>query len=263
VDDAARCVEFLRDHASRVSRRGPTRRFATAVLHEPLSRVWSLNYVLAERELEAATAEALAAETEELLGGAGLSHRKIEVWDEAQGRRLAEEFRALGWNAERDLIMVYRGPPDRDVDTSVVEEVEAEALTPAWIDGMRPDFKTDDDLISELVEYKRVLASTAGARFFAARADGMFASFCDLYSDGRGTGQIEAVVTLERFRGQGLARAVVTRARLASEAAGHDLTFLLADDADWPKQLYEKLGFVTVGAVYDFSRRTPLHASPI
>jgi ribosomal protein S18 acetylase RimI-like enzyme len=260
MDDAARSVGFLRDHAFRVSRRGPARRFTTAVLYEPLSRVWSLNYILGERDLEAATAEALAEEAEELLGGAGLSHRKIEVWDEAEGGRLAEEFRGLGWNAERDLIMVYRGPPDRGADTSIVEEVEAEALTPAWIDGMRPDFKSDDDVIGQLVEYKRLLAASAGARFFAARADGTFASFCDLYSDGHGTAQIEAVVTLERFRGQGLARAVVTSARLASEAGGHDLTFLLADDADWPKHLYEKLGFVRVGMVYDFTLRA---TSPI
>ena len=256
MNDAARCVEFLNDHAFRISRRGPEARFGTAVLYEQLPRVWSLNYLLAERELEAATAEALAAEADELLGAAGLQHRKVEVWDEASGARLAEEFRTLGWHVERDVVMVDRGPADRDVDTSAVEEVDAEALTPAWIGGMRPDFKQNDDVIGQLVEYKRLLAARARARFFAARANGAFASFCDLYSDGARAAQIEAVVTLEPFRGRGLAQAVVMSAKAASEAGGHDLTFLLADDADWPKHLYEKLGFVAVGAVYDFSRRS-------
>jgi hypothetical protein len=48
---------------------------------------------------------------------------------------------------------------------------------------------------------------------------------------------------------------VVSGALSASEAEGHDLTFLLADEADWPKQLYEKLGFDAAGSVYEFTLR--------
>ena len=73
---------------------------------------------------------------------------------------------------------------------------------------MRKDFGSDDDVIRQLTEHKQVLA-VAGARFFAARVDGVLASYCDLYSDGQ-TAQIEAVQTLERFRNKGLARAVVS-----------------------------------------------------
>ena len=115
------------------------------------------------------------------------------------------------------------------------------------------DFGSDDDVIRQLTEHKQVLAAH-GARFFAARVDGVLASYCDLYSDGR-TAQIEAVQTLERFRNKGLARAVVSGALAAAETDGHDLIFLLADQADWPKQLYEKLGFEVVGSVYEFTLR--------
>jgi ribosomal protein S18 acetylase RimI-like enzyme len=253
MSEADRCVAFLRDHAFRVTRTGPAGRFGTALLYEELPRVWSLNYVLAERDLDGATAEALAAEADELLGGAGLRHRKVEVLDEAAGERLAGEFRALGWHVERDLVQPHRRAADRAVDVSFVEEVDTETLAPVWAEAMRKDFGSDDDVIRQLTEHKQVLADD-GARFFAARLDGVLASYCDLYSDGR-TAQIEAVQTLERFRNRGLARAVVSGALAASEAEGHDLTFLLADEADWPKQLYDKLGFDVVGSVYEFTLR--------
>ena len=255
MDELSRCVDFLRSHAFTVSDTGPSARFATALLMRELPRVWSLNFVVAERELATVSAEELAAEADELLGGAGLRHRKVEVWDEEAGERLADGFRELGWYVERDVVMVYRGPPDREVDTSEVRIVGAKELGPIWAEGTSADFKSDPEVVRQLVEYKRVLAERARARFFAAPADGRLASYCDLYPDASGTAQIEAVVTLEPYRGRGLARAVVTRAREAAEAEGHDLTFLLADDSDWPKHLYEKLGFVTVGAVYDFLRR--------
>ena len=57
-----------------------------------------------------------------------------------------------------------------------------------------------------------------------------------------------------------IARAVVTGALETARAEGHDLVFLLADDADWPKQLYEKLGFEIEAGVYEFTLRA---ASPI
>ena len=253
MTEVDRCLAFLRDHAFRVAHTGPTGRFGTALLYEELPRVWSLNYVLVERDLDTATAEALAAEADELLGGAGLRHRKVEVLDEAAGERLAGEFQALGWHIERDLVQPHRRPADREVDVSFVEEVDTETLAPVWAEAMRKDFGSDDDVIRQLTEHKQVLADD-GARFFAARVDGVLASYCDLYSDGQ-TAQIEAVQTLERFRNKGLARAVVSGALAASEAEGHDLTFLLADQADWPKQLYEKLGFDVVGSVYEFTLR--------
>ena len=54
-------------------------------------------------------------------------------------------------------------------------------------------------------------------------------------------------MTLEPYRGRGLARALVLRAAAESRAAGNDLTFLVADADDWPRRLYERLGLETVG----------------
>ena len=73
----------------------------------------------------------------------------------------------------------------------------------------------------------------------------------DLYSDGR-TAQIESVLTLEEFRRRGLGRAVVAEAVRAALSSGHDFVFLIADDEDWPKNLYVRMGFEPLGRFYDF-----------
>jgi predicted GNAT family acetyltransferase len=83
--------------------------------------------------------------------------------------------------------------------------------------------------------------------------DGEPASWCVLYEE-HGVGQIDDVVTMGRFRRRGFARAVVLAALHASLADGNDLTFLVADDDDWPKYLYEEIGFEPVGRRYEFTR---------
>jgi predicted GNAT family acetyltransferase len=74
-----------------------------------------------------------------------------------------------------------------------------------------------------------------------------------LYEEG-GIGQIDDVVTISRHRRQGFARAVVLAALRTSIEAGNELTFLIADDEDWPKQLYAELGFEAVGRRSEFTR---------
>jgi GNAT superfamily N-acetyltransferase len=255
MSELDRCVDFLRSFAFRIAERTSRGRLGHAVLNDRLARVWSLNYLLAERELgEDVTAGELAEEADHLLGAAGLGHRKVEVLEADSAARLEPGFRALGWHVERDLVMPHRRPPNRESDTSKVEELEASELEEVWAEGTRSGpYGADEEVVRQLVEQKHVLAA-AGARFFAARVEGEIASHCDLYSDGS-TGQIEAVMTLEAFRNRGLARAVVTKALEESRASGHDLTFLLADQADWPRHLYVKLGFDEVGSVYEFLLR--------
>jgi GNAT superfamily N-acetyltransferase len=254
MTELERCTSFLRDHAFRTTGHTDESRFGPVFLHERLSKVWSLNYLLAERDLDDASATELAAEAERVLGNAGISHRKIELWNEGAARRLEPGFRTLGWAVERDLVMAHRRSPDRETETAAVEEVSADELADTWAEGTRSEpWGKDEEVVRQLVERKYVYAA-AGARFIAARAEGRIGSSCELYSDGA-TAQIEAVMTLPELRNRGLARAVVSRALAESSAAGHDLTFLLADDGDWPKQLYGKLGFDTIGAIYDFALR--------
>ncbi len=73
----------------------------------------------------------------------------------------------------------------------------------------------------------------------------------DLYSDGA-TAQVEDVATLPAHRGRGHATAVVLRAVAEADRAGHDFVFLIADDNDWPKHLYRRIGFDEVGRKHSF-----------
>ena len=69
-----------------------------------------------------------------------------------------------------------------------------------------------------------------------------------------GVAELDDVHTLERFRGRGIARGVVGRAAREARDEGADLVFLIADDADWPKDLYAKLGFDPVGRFWQFTK---------
>jgi predicted GNAT family acetyltransferase len=99
--------------------------------------------------------------------------------------------------------------------------------------------------------FRHVLAERAGARFFVVRVGGEIVAIAELYVLG-GVGQVEAVYTLEAYRGRGFGRAVVLAASKAARDRGADLVFLDADDEDWPKVLYGKLGFDDLGRFWSF-----------
>jgi GNAT superfamily N-acetyltransferase len=228
--------------------------FGVAQLDDDLPRIWSRNVLFANENLESADAGALAIEAERIFGPRGLAHRKVELVDDEAGTRLEAGFRELGWTVQCDVVMAARRAPDRETETSQVDEVSFEDLVPAWSEGWRTEPEVEDEeVVQQLAENRRVIMSAVDTRFFAARVDGAVASYCELYSEDS-AGQIENVFTFERFRKRGLARAIVSRALDESRAAGHDLTFLLADRDDWPKELYRKLGFDEIGRMWEFLR---------
>ncbi len=254
MTELERCLDFICGIADRAAQVKEPSRYGVAHLYPDLPSVWSRNYLFANENLADATAEALAAETDRILGPLGLRHRKVELIHAEAGDRLEPGFRELGWDSECGVIMVARRDPDRDVDLSIADEVGLDELAAAWSEGWRAEPRVhNEDVVRQLVDNRRVMSEAVQARFFATRVDGRIASYCELYFDDR-TGQIEDVVTLEPFRNRGLARATVSRALEESRAAGHDLTFLIADRDDWPKKLYEKLGFDEIGRIWEFIR---------
>jgi ribosomal protein S18 acetylase RimI-like enzyme len=144
--------------------------------------------------------------------------------------------------------------PESEPGHTVVEvdEPGQRAFREEWLRAFPEAYS--EAVVEQLLEQKRVVADAVGARFFLALVDGRAAAACELY-ERAGTAQIEDVGTLERYRGRGLARAVVLRALREARAAGCDLVFLEADADDWPKQLYGRLGFHAVGQIYAFLRK--------
>jgi ribosomal protein S18 acetylase RimI-like enzyme len=107
------------------------------------------------------------------------------------------------------------------------------------------------ELAEQLLDSKVLLGTRAETRFYGVEVDGEVVSWTDLYV-AQGIGQIEDVATLAEHRGNGYATAVVLRAVEDARRAGVDLIFLVADDDDWPKGLYRRLGFDTLGRHYKF-----------
>ena len=104
-----------------------------------------------------------------------------------------------------------------------------------------------------LADFRTVAAARAGTRFFAVELDGVIAAYCELYLHA-GAAQVEDVNTLEAWRNRGAGRAVVLAAVAAARAAGADLVWLVADADDWPKGLYEKLGFEPLATSWQFTK---------
>jgi ribosomal protein S18 acetylase RimI-like enzyme len=151
--------------------------------------------------------------------------------------------------------MAHRGPLP-DVDTSAVTEVAAATLAPLWTEAWRghPD-AGGAPAIAQLVEARYPRRNAYDVSYFAVRVGNEIAGYCELFSDGS-TGQVENVLVFERYRGRGLGKAVTARA-LGASWRNHDLTFLVADADDWPKELYAGLGFEGIGSTWAFIRRPP------
>jgi GNAT superfamily N-acetyltransferase len=239
-------------------RRGASQRSAPhplgeAFFHDDLTRVWVLNQLSVDAPTDAAE---LARVLDELYGH--LPHRRAFVERPDVGERLAADLKANGWLVEHDVFMVLRRERDsapapglaREVDEPTVRAVEARTIAEEPLG--------EPAIIEQLLASRSAFGRAGGARYFAAALDGKDACHATLYSDGV-VAQIEDVGTLKAARGHGLARAVCSAALDAAVAAGHELVFMVADDDDWPKDLYAKLGLDPVGHPWSFTRPGPEH----
>jgi predicted GNAT family acetyltransferase len=165
-----------------------------------------------------------------------------------------------GWLVEHDLYMALRRPRDRPAEPGLVREVDAATHRLAEAATVREEpYGRDEDVVRQLVGMRTALAdAVATARFFVGRADGVDAAVTTLYSDGA-TAQVEDVATLRDYRRRGLARAAVSAAIDAAVEMGHRFVFIIADDEDWPKELYGRLGFDPIGRAWSITRPGPEH----
>lgn len=234
--------------------------FGTAVFTDDFPGRYDSNFLRVERSVGGTTPPELAAEADRLL--AHLRHRELVIEDAAEGSRLADGFRELGYLVDRIVLMAQRTHADAGTVLPTAVEVDAHALRSAVIatnlaiDGMGRD---DAEM---LADFRVATAARAGTRFFAVQLDGVLAAYCELYLHD-GAAQVEDVNTLEAWRNRGAGRAVVIEAVAAARAAGADLVWLAADADDWPRVLYAKLGFVPVGHTWQFTKIAAEHEARI
>jgi hypothetical protein len=255
--ERARALAFLRSvderRAERVVRVGGG--MAVAVFADALPLVHDQNKAIAAPGLAVDDLPALVEAVEEVQSAAGLRHRKIAFEDERDCNAFAEWFRRHGWRQRPLRLMVHRGPVPGEGAVGPAVEVTPRELIPAaqafaaeepW--GRSPEARRQvvaGDSATTLVVEERGFGVRAG------REDAIVA-YCRLYSRD-GVGQIENVTTLAAFRRRGYSRGLVSLALRASLAA-NELTFLVAEGADWPRHFYARMGFVDVGGYCEFNR---------
>jgi ribosomal protein S18 acetylase RimI-like enzyme len=241
-DDAGRAFAFMLrgDMAGTTAEETP---IGTVVRSSLVPLRQDSNYLLVDRtELSAAR---LAAQVRRA------KVRVLVVRDEETGERLVDGFDRLLWQTHRHVVMAHRRPADRLTDTSPAVEVTESELRDFRRAAILAAPWGRAELAEQLLRAKQTLGERLTTRFFAVRVGGEVVAATDLYLDGE-EAQVEDVLTLEQHRNRGYASALVVRAVEEARASGATFVFLVALADDWPRKLYERLGFETVGGYYKF-----------
>lgn len=224
---------------------------AGSVLRTPsMPDAWSVNCLRLERALPDHDLEAVAT-----LGDAHLTtpYLHVHVEDEATALRLVEQADAAGWKTERELVMALErapGPVEPDaVREGTLDEVLG--LMRAWL--LEEDHPAST--VAQIVERSRREHAVVSERLVVAEHDGVPAAMATVrLSDD--VAQVEDVYVRSAARGTGLGRAVTAAAARLAADSGAGTVFIVADDRDWPKELYASVGFAPLG------RRSQLHRNP-
>jgi ribosomal protein S18 acetylase RimI-like enzyme len=264
LDADARAALFARVRAADTAlavARAPevvTWRYGRAVFDPVYRHSYDNNRLLVEEPLDGADLDDLVGAADALMAPRGLAHRRIDNLEPADDARLRPGFEAAGWRREHSTWMVAVRPPDRPAIADLAREVPwAELRATVETATAREPYATDAEVIRQLVDRMERLRSAATVRHFAVPApDGSgLAAYCHLFLGAApGCATVEEVATLEEWRNRGFARAVVLAAVDAAAEAGSDCTWLYADEEDWPKELYRKLGFDAVGRTVTWTR---------
>lgn len=243
-----RALRFMRQTTALIADEVQPIDAGVVVLTPSLPAVWGLNLLQLTRPVSTEQALALA---EQYL--AGLPYRQLHVEDEQSGRQLERSLREAGWKIEREVLMALERGADRQVDTGVVieaDEARMLELMRRWYLEGPPE--TTPDALPQLVEYARREGRARGDRNFGVVGQGSgLVAMTKLRSDGT-TAQVEDVYTAPEQRGRGHARALVTHAVAQARDGAHEVIFIVADDNDWPKQLYGRIGFEPIGWTWSF-----------
>jgi ribosomal protein S18 acetylase RimI-like enzyme len=250
MDPWQRAISFMRRIDERASEEVVPFPRGKTLINRRLERVHDANYVLAQR-LDGATADELIAEAERIQGPLGLSHRRVNVDDQAAAPRLAPEFERRGYIAEEFVIMAVARAAGRPVNIERVTKVTWGQLREARRLRRLAEPWGAPHVVDQILAREELTATLVPTTYFGIVEDDLVVSSCELRTEGD-LAQIETVETLAKYRNRGYARAVVT----AAVQAAHDraLTFLVADKDDWPQDLYRRLGFETVGIESRFLR---------
>jgi GNAT superfamily N-acetyltransferase len=236
-----------------------------AFLSPDLDRCYDRNVLWAVDDAGGLTAAELDDHAERMLGGHGLAHRRLLLEPPAHAR-MRHDLAARGYDVSRHVFQLHAGrtaTPD-PVAGVTVAEVSVDAVTAANDHYLQTDPDTpygrDARTRHHLLEHHRTFGPVGGQeRRFAVCEGHDVVAWARLWTRGA-EAQVEDVVCLADYRGRGYGRAVVAAAARAALATDPELLFIVADADDWPKELYERLGFVSAGELGVYLRFAPQSA---
>ncbi len=215
-----------------------------------LPEIWSLNQLRLISSTTPDEAVALADEHQ-----SDLTFRHIVVDHDPTANELGSNLGSNGWKVDRLVMMVLVAEPDHEVGTGAVVDLDAEqmlALMRRWRAEEQRDI--EPSTLEQLDEYNRLEAALwHECAFGVVGPTGSPVAITKLRRDGS-TAWVEDVYTVPEERGKGYARMLVTHATALARSGHHELTFIIADDNDWPKNLYHKIGFRPIGTTWIFHR---------
>jgi GNAT superfamily N-acetyltransferase len=252
MDDLARAFGMERRFDERLCTRMEPFSFGTAFFDEDHRDRFVSTFLCVEGDLDTIEPAALMRSADDILGGAGYDHRTVLVRSDAHGARWAPVFKAAGYRVDPVVLMCLSRDPDRGPTVDVHERAFADAR-PVIHETYRRDDRLGPQHVDQFTDQHGSYERNVGARFFVGEVEGELAGVCELWMDG-GDALVEHVDTLEEFRNLGVARSVVLAAIDAARGAEAERIFIGADDNDWPKELYGKLGFDRLGREWEFIR---------
>ena len=254
TDDAAfaRAVAWERRAHAQTAQRVEPLPYGLACFNEQLPLVYFANLLWVTAGAGAVTAGTLKADADRLL--AAFSHRWVVVDQEALYRGLDEAFLSAGWGLQTHLFMIHRRNPDRVAALQAVREVGHHEIRSAELRYLCSEpWCTSAEPARQVAEHHLRIGRALGERCFAAYDGDEVCAYAKLRFR-EGVAQVEDVVVLAEHRGGGLGRLVTTAALVAGLELEPELLFIVADDDDWPKELYGRLGFEPAGRTRMFHR---------
>jgi ribosomal protein S18 acetylase RimI-like enzyme len=192
---------------------------------------------------------------EELLGDAGLRHRYVSVGDGVNDA-LVPTLVAAGYEDQEVVTMIYAGPTI-EFGAHVVASVSLETLRPSLIRNWHAEIPdATDELLRQLADRTALYSLGAELTLLAVYEGNEIAAHVELYVDRAGSvAQIENLVTHEQYRNRGYGDSLVRNALWRAGETGSELCVISADLDDWPRQWYQRLGYVDASRTHHFVRR--------
>jgi ribosomal protein S18 acetylase RimI-like enzyme len=250
----ARALDFERGAHTRAAARVEELRYGCAYLQPALPHVYWANLLWVTAQHGVGVDE-LVADAERILGA--YEHRQVVVEHESLWRALEDDFAAAGWQREAIVYMAHERPPDRMPDVTTVRVVGHDAVAAAEERFLRGEpGTTTTQARREVMRHNRRIGELLGERCFAAYDGDAVCAYAKLrHRDG--VAQVEDVAVAPEHRGAGLGRLVTSAALAAGLALEPELLFIVADEEDWPRELYARLGFEPAGRIRGFLRPPP------